>query len=295
MPSTPSPRRVVAETPVRQIEQTTILPEVTDVVEINRGVESELARSALEASQITSLDCDVERYLDPPKDTPYFLEYAFHLIGDVRGKTVLDFGCGSGENVIPLAKKGADVIGIDLSPDLINVARLRAEKYGVTADLRAASAYETGLPSHSVDVVFCIAVLHHLDIERAKSEVRRVLKPGGLFIVQEPVRFSWTVKQMRRIFPTKIEVSEDEYPLNAAQVAALTNGFQMISSRSFRSIFAVAGLKFAKPFGKIVRQLDALALRFIPGLSHYSGVRVMALREPLESAASEQDEAKIMA
>lgn len=284
MPAPPNPRSVIIRAPV---QQTTILPETTEFVEgadVEGGVESELARSAAEASQITSLDCEIERYLNPPADALEGLDYAFHLVGDVREKTVLDLGCGSGENVIPLAKRGAKVTGIDLSPDLIKLARLRAEKYGVDADLRVASAYETGLPSRSVDVVFCIAVLHHLDIQRAKNEVRRVLKPGGLFIVSEPVRFSWAVKQARKIFPTKIEVSDDEYPLSAAQLALLTDGFQMIASRSFRSIFAAAGLKFAKSFEKIIQRWDNSALQFIPGLARYSTIRTMALREPLPPA-----------
>lgn len=284
MPAPPNSRSVIVQAPVHQ---TTILPETTEVIEgadVERGVESELARSAAEASQITSLDCEIERYLNPPADALHGLDYAFHLVGDVRGKTVLDLGCGSGENVIPLAKKGAKVTGIDLSPDLINVARRRAEKYGVDADLRVASAYETGLPSRSVDVVFCIAVLHHLDIQRAKNEVRRVVKPGGLFIVSEPVRFSWAVKQVRKIFPTKLEVSEDEYPLSAAQLALLTDGFQMIASRSFRSIFAAAGLKFARRFAKVIRRCDNSAMQFIPGLARYCTTRTMALREPLPPA-----------
>ena len=284
MPDPARPRSVVVETPLRQ---TTILSQTTEFIEgadVEQGVASELARSAAEASHITSLNCEIERYLNPRADALYGLEYAFHLVGDVREKTVLDLGCGSGENVIPLAKRGAHVSGIDLSPDLINVARRRAEKYGVDADLRVASAYETGLPSRSMDVVFCIGVLHHLDIQRAKNEVRRVLKPGGLFIVDEPVRFSRAIKLARKIFPTKIEVSDDEYPLSAAQLALLTDGFQMIASRSFRSIFAAAGLKFAKSFEKIIRRWDNSALQFIPGLARYATIRTMALREPLPPA-----------
>src|SRR4051812_35156375 len=46
---------------------------------------------------------NVGRYLNPRRDTAYPLEYAFALRGDVAGRTILDFGCGSGENSLLLA------------------------------------------------------------------------------------------------------------------------------------------------------------------------------------------------
>jgi ubiquinone/menaquinone biosynthesis C-methylase UbiE len=46
----------------------------------------------------------------------------------------------------------------------------------VNADLRVGSAYETGLPDASVDVVFCMSLLHHLQIDRVKNEIVRILK-----------------------------------------------------------------------------------------------------------------------
>src|ERR1700719_193915 len=81
---------------------------------------AEIARSASEASKFVFNGIDhakAERYLDPCANTPYPLEYAFHLLGDIRNKTVVDLGCGTGENMVPLAMRGANVIGIDISPD----------------------------------------------------------------------------------------------------------------------------------------------------------------------------------
>lgn len=61
---------------------------------------AEIERSAEEAAHISiappSHD-QVERYVNPSSDTAFPLEYAFWLLGNVRGKTVLDLGCGSGE------------------------------------------------------------------------------------------------------------------------------------------------------------------------------------------------------
>src|SRR5690348_16362479 len=133
---------------------------------------AEVARSAAEAAKVAITLVNVDRYLDPPGNTPYGLEYAFYLLGDVRGKKVLDLGCGTGENLLPLIKRGADVVAMDISPELVELARRRLREAGITdrTDIvQVGSAYETGLLDESIDVVFSMALLHHLDLERAKK------------------------------------------------------------------------------------------------------------------------------
>src|ERR1039458_8254567 len=128
---------------------------------------AEVERSAEEARHITVEPPNrrqVERYLNPPSDTAFPLEYAFWLLGEVRGKTVLDFGCGSGENTVPLVERGARVIGIDISPELIALARQRLALAKLEATVQVGTAYDTGLPDSSVDVIFCIALVPHIGI-----------------------------------------------------------------------------------------------------------------------------------
>ena len=60
--------------------------------------EAEIARSAIEARKTVLSWAEVLRYLDPPANTAFSLEYAFHLLGDVQDKHVLALGCGTGEN-----------------------------------------------------------------------------------------------------------------------------------------------------------------------------------------------------
>src|SRR6266851_4823703 len=85
---------------------------------------TEVERSAREASH-TQLEhlrvasWDISRYLNPPADTCFPLEYSYYLLDDVRGRQVLDYGCGSGENTLLLAARGARVISMDLSESLI--------------------------------------------------------------------------------------------------------------------------------------------------------------------------------
>ena len=153
-------------------------------------IQLEVERSAAEASKIVLRPVEVDRYLDPPKDTPFPLEYAFYLLGDVRGKMVFDMGCGSGETIIPLVRRGAQVNGIDISPELIAFAQRRLKAAYLSANVRVGSAYETGMPDGSVDVVFCMALIHYLDIATVRDEMKRILRPGGYIVLKEPIRFS---------------------------------------------------------------------------------------------------------
>src|SRR5688500_10843099 len=98
-----------------------------NVEDIRKWESVEVERSAGEAQKRETEDLllaekTIERYLNPPADTPYQLEYAYHLLGDVKGKTVLDYGCGAGENSVLIASHGAArVIGIDISPELVEL------------------------------------------------------------------------------------------------------------------------------------------------------------------------------
>src|SRR5271154_4698875 len=172
--------------------------------------QAEVERSASEASKVVLRPLErsqIDRYMNPPADTPYGLEYAFHLLGDVRGKTVLDLGCGTGENVIPLIERGAHVIGMDISPDLIAIAQKFVRDANLEASLSVGDAYNTGLPDESVDVVFCMALIHHLDIKLVRDEMWRVLRKGGSIILREPVRFSKGYARVRGLLPAKEDIS----------------------------------------------------------------------------------------
>jgi len=198
---------------------------------------AEIKRSAAEASKTEIRNVDLDRYISPPTHTPYALEYAFHLLGDVRETTVLDLGCGSGENIVPLARRGARVIGIDISSELIDVARARLELTGTEAELRVESAYDTGLPDRSIDVIFMIALVHHLNIPRAREEMRRILAPSGCVIFKEPIRFSKSYAKVRSLLPSFGDVSEFEHPLTPPEMTELVRGFKVEGLRYFRLPF----------------------------------------------------------
>jgi len=235
---------------------------------------AEVERSRSEAGTVTIKSVDLDRYMNPPANTPYPLEYVFYLLGDIRGKSVLDLGCGTGEVVVPLARRGADVVGIDISPELIALADERVRQAGVSATLRVASAYETGLPDESFDVVCCISVLHHLELPVVREEIRRLLRKGGVFILKEPIRLSRTMGFVRGLLPSREDVSEYEHPFTSEEIAVIQQDFDILAARSFRLPF----VKFATNNDALWR-LDRWTLHSFPGLAHFATSRVVALRK----------------
>ena len=109
-----------------------------------------------------------------------------HIIGDVRGLQVLDYGCGSGQLGIYLAMQGARVSGFDLSPKGIEIANWAAQKYRLACEFRALDAEQLDYPDNSFDLVVGFGVLHHvIKYPRSAVQLVRVVRPGGRVIFHE--------------------------------------------------------------------------------------------------------------
>ena len=103
---------------------------------------------------------------------------------------LLDFGCGPGTITIDLGellRPDGTVVGIDLSEDVIAQARTHAEKSSATnVTFEARSVYETGFADAEFDVAYAHQVLQHLaDPVAALTEIKRVVKPGGICAARE--------------------------------------------------------------------------------------------------------------
>lgn len=108
------------------------------------------------------------------------------LAAPQAGQVVLDLGCGTGTLVTQLKRRhpDVDVVGVDPDPAALARARRKLARAGLQARLDQAFANALPYPGAAFDRVLCSFVYHHLEPaqkEAALREVRRVLKPGGLF------------------------------------------------------------------------------------------------------------------
>ena len=99
---------------------------------------------------------------------------------ELRGKDVLEIGCGTGVHTKLLAEAGARVSAVDLTPTAIELTRRRLELAGLSADVREADAESLPYDDSSFDFMWSWGVIHHsADTDRVIAEIARVLRPGG--------------------------------------------------------------------------------------------------------------------
>lgn len=113
-----------------------------------------------------------------------------------KDQTVLDLGCGGGFMSEAMARQGALVIGLDPCIPLLEVARKHALISGLHIDYRAGYGESIPLPAQSVDRVVCVDVLEHVEeVPHVLREIRRVLKPGGIFFF-DTINRTWLAKHL---------------------------------------------------------------------------------------------------
>ena len=119
-------------------------------------------------------------------EVPYILE----LIGDVRGKKVLDVGCGTGFYSLWLSEKGAKVLGIDSSEEMIKIAKEKASKKMLDAKFSIGDITDLRIEDSVFDVVLSTLVLMDVkELDKAVGELVRVTRNEGDIVisVQHPI------------------------------------------------------------------------------------------------------------
>lgn len=172
---------------------------------------------------------------------------------------ILDVGCGTGRDLIQLAKTGCTCIGIDFSSKMIEESREELSKNGITAvELEIGDATNLRFPDRMFDKVFASEVIEHIpDYSNAISEMARVLKPAGYLVITTPNRRSiygfdrYVIREkfLRRNWPHPY----DSWKTFDELVSALNNNGFTITS--FTGACYIPGSLVPRCFPKIMKKL----------------------------------------
>jgi SAM-dependent methyltransferase len=195
---------------------------------------------------------------------------AFARLGDLRGKRVLDYGCGHGMAAVVLARRGAAVTAFDLSAGYVREAEERAAANGVPVRCVVADGERLPFADGSFDAVWGNAVLHHLDLSRAGAELRRVLAPGGVAVFCEPWGGNPFVEFARRRLPYPGKHrTPDERPLTAKGLAPLRDHFPGLQVEGFQLLGMVRRVWRNRRLAALLDAADRRLLRRASGLENW--------------------------
>ena len=142
-----------------------------------------------------------------------------------NGKRLLDVGCGLGNDLSRFARGGAQVTGVDVAPNAIELARSNFMQRGLNGDFLVMNGEALQFQDNSFDVVYCHTVLHFTpNPARMISEIHRVLRPGGMAILMTVNRKSWLFRLQRLM---KVEIDYPDSPV-----------FRKYSIAEFRELLA---------------------------------------------------------
>lgn len=100
------------------------------------------------------------------------------------GLRFLDIGCGGGLVCEPMARLGAEMVGIDPATTNIEVAKLHAAQSGLSIDYRTSTAEALAAAGETFDVVLCLEVVEHVaDVPHFLGTCAALVRPGGLLLV----------------------------------------------------------------------------------------------------------------
>ncbi|MBI5297066.1 MAG: class I SAM-dependent methyltransferase [Chloroflexi bacterium] len=166
---------------------------------------------------------------------------------------VLDYGCATGSIALEIASMAKDVRGIDISSNMIEIARSKADEQKIkNIGFTQATIFDESLGKESFDVILSLSILHLVeDSAQVMDRVNQLLKPGGIFISATPCLGEKAVVSVLMNVPifvlSKLGLIPSITFFSASSLAATITsaGFQMIeqedlSVRPLRECFIVA-------------------------------------------------------
>jgi 2-polyprenyl-6-hydroxyphenyl methylase/3-demethylubiquinone-9 3-methyltransferase len=225
-------------------------------------------RPNADPAELARFDAAAPRWWDPDGEfrplhdlNPARLDYIERRAG-MKGLNVVDVGCGGGLLAEGMARRGARVLGIDLAPEALAVARLHALEAGIAVEYRASAVDDLAASeSGSFDLVTCLEMLEHVPDPSAIVEaLGRLARPGGHVICS-------TINRNPKAFALAIVGAEYVMrllPRGTHQYARLIRPSEL--SRWARAagleLVELAGLEY-DPFARIARVSGDVSVNYL--------------------------------
>lgn len=171
-----------------------------------------------------------------PYKFPWIMERIDREAKLLKGKHLLEIGCGMGYDSLEFLKRGVRVTATDLTPNAVAITRRHFELEKVQAeDIRTANVLDLPFPDGTFDAVWANGVLHATgDTHRAIQEARRVLKPDGRAIISHFYRKPSWMYAINRLGRENIEYKKEDPPVNEfytdEEVLDFFQGYQVIEA-----------------------------------------------------------------
>ena len=172
-------------------------------------------------------------------------------------QNALEVGCGTGAFARRLAERARHVVALDLSPEMIRVARSRSAEFS-NLEFQVADAASWDFPAAHFDCVATIATLHHLPLRAMILKLKAALKPGGVLIVLdlfEPERNLFTVAGLVDTFLNIVAMGV------SVSLRLVRNG-RLKPPRAVRAAWAAHGQHDSYPK---VSEIRTLCAEILPG------------------------------
>ncbi len=201
------------------------------------------------------------------------------------GKRVLDFGCGGGYAATELARFAEHVTGVDISSEAIRLASEYSRSQGLESrtTFLVMDAENLTFEPGSFDVVCVRGVLHHMELDIALAQIRKVLTPDGKAIFLEALANNPIIHAYRRRTPHLRTAWEVDHILRYEDAERMRKYFTKVEVRTFH-LAALAAVplrktRFFKPALAVLDRVDRLALG-APGLRKMGWMACFVLTGP---------------
>jgi ubiquinone/menaquinone biosynthesis C-methylase UbiE len=222
-------------------------------------------------SKFDKIKCPLDGYID-----------SIQKLGEVKGKLVLDLGCGVGWLSVILAKRGAIVDGIEISSVAIEQAQRMAKLNNVAeqTEFQVASAYNLPFEAERFDLVIGQAILHHLDDKsKVATEIYRVLKDDGRAVFFECFGDSSTLERFRTLVPLASEDEEEGHWMHQFKYSdqETFSEYFNVSLKEYHLLSRLDRILSSPRFLHTLNVVDSYLLTYLPFLRRYARTIVIEL------------------